>query len=49
MQTPPNSTEGGMSVEEASRNSDSIVTRCEQSVVRSPAHLNDYVVVALFE
>ena len=49
MQTAPNSTEGGMSIEEARRNSNSIATWCEQSVVRLLAHLNDYVVVAFFE
>ena len=48
MQDPPNSTEGGVSVEEATKNSDSIATRHEWRMVKPPAHLDDYVAVALF-
>ena len=48
VQDPPNSTKGDVSVEEAAKNSDSISTRRERRVVRPPAHLDDYVVVALF-
>ena len=48
MQDLANSTEGGVSVEEATKNSDSTATRREWRVVRLPAHLDDYVDVALF-